>query len=244
MLDVGSNSARMIVFRLRDGEHLDVIEDARAPLRLARELHTGAELGPEAIERTLEALRDFRAVAEGAGADRILAVATSAVRDALDGHLLLERARELGRSAADHRRRHRGAPGLRRRRPRPSGHERRDARRRRRERGDLTVPRSPPEPHVDVRARFAPRQRPVPRRRPADRLAAEAMRKHVSETLRAADIEDVDERRGPRRDRRDGSQPGEGRHASDRASPPAAARLRARRPIGWRPSSTIWRARR
>src|SRR4249920_1759935 len=68
----------MIVFRLRDGEHLDVIEDARAPLRLARELHTGAELGPEAITRTLEALRDFRAVAEGAGADRILAVATEA----------------------------------------------------------------------------------------------------------------------------------------------------------------------
>jgi len=33
VLDVGSNSARMIVFRLREGEHLDVIEDARAPLR-------------------------------------------------------------------------------------------------------------------------------------------------------------------------------------------------------------------
>jgi exopolyphosphatase/guanosine-5'-triphosphate,3'-diphosphate pyrophosphatase len=96
VLDVGSNSARMIVFRLREGEHLDVIEDARAPLRLARELRTGAELGPDAIERTLESLRDFRAVAEGAGADRIVAVATSAVRDALDGHLLLERARELG----------------------------------------------------------------------------------------------------------------------------------------------------
>ena len=96
VLDVGSNSARMIVFRLRDGEHLDVIEDARAPLRLARELHAGAELGPEAIDRTLEALRDFRAVAEGAGAGRILAVATSAVRDALDGRLLLDRARRLG----------------------------------------------------------------------------------------------------------------------------------------------------
>jgi exopolyphosphatase/guanosine-5'-triphosphate,3'-diphosphate pyrophosphatase len=96
VLDVGSNSARMIVFRLRADEHLDVIEDARAPLRLARELRTAAELGPEAIDRTLEALRDFRAVAEGAGADRILAVATSAVRDALDGHLLLERAKELG----------------------------------------------------------------------------------------------------------------------------------------------------
>ena len=59
VLDVGSNSARMIVFRLRDGEHLDVIEDARAPLRLARELHAGAELGPEAIDRTLEALTEI-----------------------------------------------------------------------------------------------------------------------------------------------------------------------------------------
>jgi hypothetical protein len=40
VLDVGSNSARMIVFRLREGEHLDVLEDARAPLRLARELRS------------------------------------------------------------------------------------------------------------------------------------------------------------------------------------------------------------
>lgn len=96
VLDVGSNSARMIVFRLRRGEHLDVLEDARAPLRLARELRSGNELGMEAIERTLGALRDFRAVAEGAGADRVLAVATSAVRDAADGAVLLERAHSLG----------------------------------------------------------------------------------------------------------------------------------------------------
>ncbi len=96
VLDVGSNSARMIVFRLREGEHLDVLEDARAPLRLARQLREGNELGEEAIDRTLEALRDFRAVADGAGADRILAVATSAVRDASDGPVLLRRARELG----------------------------------------------------------------------------------------------------------------------------------------------------
>ncbi|MEP6973685.1 MAG: Ppx/GppA phosphatase family protein [Actinomycetota bacterium] len=96
VLDVGSNSARMIVFRLRDGEHLDVIEDARAPLRLARELRSGDELGSDAIDRTLEALRDFRAVADGAGADRILAIATSAVRDAADGQTLLDRAREIG----------------------------------------------------------------------------------------------------------------------------------------------------
>ena len=96
VVDIGSNSGRMIVFRLSEGEHLDVIEDARAPLRLARALRDSNTLGPEAIERTLEALRDFRAVADGAGATRMIAVATSAVRDAADGAELIDRARHLG----------------------------------------------------------------------------------------------------------------------------------------------------
>jgi len=96
VVDLGSNSGRMIVFRLRQGEHLDVIEDARAPLRLARALRDSDRLGPDAIERTLEALRDFVAVAKGAGASQMIAVATSAVRDAADGHELIERAHRLG----------------------------------------------------------------------------------------------------------------------------------------------------
>ena len=94
--DIGSNSARMIVFRLRDSEHLDVIEDARAPLRLARELRDRDALGEDAIARTIEALHDFRAVADGAGATRMIAVATSAVRDASDGGMLVDGARRLG----------------------------------------------------------------------------------------------------------------------------------------------------
>lgn len=96
ILDVGSNSARMIVFRLREDEHLDVLEDARAPLRLARELGEDGLLGEEAIARTVEALHDFRAVADGAGATRIVAIATSAVRDAADGPRIVHEARALG----------------------------------------------------------------------------------------------------------------------------------------------------
>jgi exopolyphosphatase / guanosine-5'-triphosphate,3'-diphosphate pyrophosphatase len=96
VVDVGSNSARMIVFRMRSGEHLDVLEDARAPLRLGRELRHDDSLGSEAIARTLETLRDFKAIADGAGADRMIAVATAAVREAGDGQRLVEQARSLG----------------------------------------------------------------------------------------------------------------------------------------------------
>ena len=96
VIDIGSNSGRMIVFRLHEGGHLDVLEDARAPLRLARALRTSDVLGEEAIERTLEALRDFRAVADGVGVTSITAVATAAVRDADDGDELLARAAGIG----------------------------------------------------------------------------------------------------------------------------------------------------
>ncbi len=96
IIDVGSNSGRMVVFRLREGEHLDVVDDARAPLRLARELRGSDLLGADAIARTIEALHDFRAVAAGAGATRIVAVATSAVREASDGAELLDAAARMG----------------------------------------------------------------------------------------------------------------------------------------------------
>jgi exopolyphosphatase/guanosine-5'-triphosphate,3'-diphosphate pyrophosphatase len=96
VVDIGSNSGRMIVFRLREGEHLDVLEDARSPLRLARALREGDELGAEAIGRAVEAFHDFKAVADGAGATRIIAVATSAVREARDGDALVSAARAMG----------------------------------------------------------------------------------------------------------------------------------------------------
>ncbi|HEX5938441.1 MAG TPA: Ppx/GppA phosphatase family protein [Actinomycetota bacterium] len=96
VVDVGSNSARMIVFRSRPGEHLDVLEDARAPLRLGRELRDDDRLGTEAIDRAVAALRDFRAIADAADARRMIAVATSAVREAADGDVLVARANELG----------------------------------------------------------------------------------------------------------------------------------------------------
>ena len=49
------------------------------------------------MARTMEAIRDFQAIATGAGATRIVAVATAAMRDASNGALFAERLRrELG----------------------------------------------------------------------------------------------------------------------------------------------------
>src|SRR5262245_47494897 len=94
VIDVGSNSGRVTVMRLHPSGHLEVLADARMPLRLAREVDDSGRLGTAALERTLAALRDFRAVALGAGATSILAVATSAVREAMNGADLVATVRE------------------------------------------------------------------------------------------------------------------------------------------------------
>ena len=88
VIDVGSNSGRVVVLRLH-GAHIEILADARAPLRLAAELK-GGKLRSGAIERTVAAVRDFRAVAEGAGAARIIAVATSAVRESSNASELVD----------------------------------------------------------------------------------------------------------------------------------------------------------
>jgi exopolyphosphatase/guanosine-5'-triphosphate,3'-diphosphate pyrophosphatase len=95
VIDVGSNSGRIVVLRLY-GAHIEILADARAPLRLAAELKHG-RLRSSAIERTIAAVRDFRSIAEGAGAARIVAVATSAVRESSNGEELVAAiARQVG----------------------------------------------------------------------------------------------------------------------------------------------------
>jgi len=85
VVDIGSNSGRVIVVRLGSGGHLEILSDARTSLRLIRDIGASGRLGAQAEERTLAALQDFAAIAAGAGAARVIVVATAAVREASNG---------------------------------------------------------------------------------------------------------------------------------------------------------------
>jgi exopolyphosphatase/guanosine-5'-triphosphate,3'-diphosphate pyrophosphatase len=66
-------------------------------LRLVRDVAKHGKLTTETIERTLRILHGFVAVASSAGAERTVALATAAVREASNGDEFIERARsELG----------------------------------------------------------------------------------------------------------------------------------------------------
>ena len=93
VIDVGSNSGRVVVVRVAPTGHLEILADGRAPFRLARDLAEGGRIGEETLGRTVGTLRDFRAVAETLGAERLVAVATAAVREAANGDELVRRAR-------------------------------------------------------------------------------------------------------------------------------------------------------
>ena len=96
VLDVGSNSIRLVVF--------EGLARAPAPVFNERELcglgatlvETGA-LSPQAVESALDALRRFAAAADALGVGPLDAVTTAAVRDAIDGARFREAvARETG----------------------------------------------------------------------------------------------------------------------------------------------------
>lgn len=85
IVDIGSNSARIVVYDREAGGHLRIVASARSSLRLVEGVVENHAIGEEAMERTREALRDFRAIALGAGARDIRVYATAAVREAHDG---------------------------------------------------------------------------------------------------------------------------------------------------------------
>ena len=84
-LDVGSNTVLMLVVETRSDGGLDKLADLSRITRLGRGVDANGKLDPDAAARTLEAIVDFAGQARAVGAEKILAVATSALRDASDG---------------------------------------------------------------------------------------------------------------------------------------------------------------
>jgi exopolyphosphatase/guanosine-5'-triphosphate,3'-diphosphate pyrophosphatase len=97
VIDLGSNSWRLVVYRYVPGGWWRRTGRLQEQVRIAEGLAGSGRLGRAAIARGLETLDLFAryARARGIGADRLDAVATSAVRDAANRDELLTPARTL-----------------------------------------------------------------------------------------------------------------------------------------------------
>src|SRR6266571_2919611 len=87
-VDLGTNSTRLLVADVDDGRLSDIARETRIT-RLGEGVDERRLLLPAAIARVRNVLADFRRTVESLGAQRTLAIATSAVRDAENGEAFL-----------------------------------------------------------------------------------------------------------------------------------------------------------
>lgn len=82
-VDIGTNSVRLLVADIdRADGPLKTIDRRMRITRLGQGVDSTRRLAPEAIDRTVAVLREYREAIEGGGVDRVRATATSAARDA------------------------------------------------------------------------------------------------------------------------------------------------------------------
>ena len=87
-VDLGTNSTRLLVADVSEGRISDLARETRIT-RLGEGVDERRRLLPGPIARVRNVLTDFRRTAESLGAERTLAIATSAVRDAENGEAFL-----------------------------------------------------------------------------------------------------------------------------------------------------------
>src|SRR5919205_2186776 len=87
-VDLGTNSTRLLVADVVDGR-IDEVERETRITRLGEGVDERRRLLPLPIARVRNVLTDYRRTAETLGAERTLAIATSAIRDAENGEAFL-----------------------------------------------------------------------------------------------------------------------------------------------------------
>ncbi|QMV40745.1 Ppx/GppA phosphatase family protein [Cohnella cholangitidis] len=91
IIDIGSNTVRLSVYQLTDNGAYRVVDQGRWPARLSQRLDKTGLLPDEAVEELAEVLRHFCRICQKHGADRVRAVATAAIRQAVNRESIIRR---------------------------------------------------------------------------------------------------------------------------------------------------------
>jgi exopolyphosphatase / guanosine-5'-triphosphate,3'-diphosphate pyrophosphatase len=95
-IDMGSNSFHMVIVESRAGS-FHTIEREKEMVRLGERTLSRGRLSADAMRRGLETLREYKRLADAQRVDKLIAAATSAVREAQNGEDFLDRVgREIG----------------------------------------------------------------------------------------------------------------------------------------------------
>ena len=82
IIDLGSNSARMVLVNILDGGHFVVFDELKETVRLGQDMDWDGFIKPQRIAQTIKTLSMFRRLCDANHVEKIFAYATAAIRRA------------------------------------------------------------------------------------------------------------------------------------------------------------------
>ena len=90
IIDLGSNSARLVIVELFDENYFVVVDELKESVRLGQDMDRDGFLKPQRVAETIRTLKAFKRLCDASGVERIIAVATAAVRRAKNQRSFLD----------------------------------------------------------------------------------------------------------------------------------------------------------
>jgi len=90
IIDLGSNSARLVIVNMFEEGYFMVVDELKESVRLGQDMERDGFLKPQRVAETVKALRMFKRLCDASGVNRIIAVATEAVRRAKNQRSFLD----------------------------------------------------------------------------------------------------------------------------------------------------------
>lgn len=90
IIDLGSNSARLVIVNLFEDGFFMVVDELKESVRLGQDMERDGFLKPQRVAETIKTLRMFKRLCDVSGVTRIIGVATEAVRRAKNQRSFLD----------------------------------------------------------------------------------------------------------------------------------------------------------
>ncbi len=90
IIDIGSNSMRLVIVQLTDDNSYRIIDDVKHSVRLGKDILPNGNLHPIRMQRAIETLQFYKTLCDAIQTDQIIVVATEAIRKAANQKEFLE----------------------------------------------------------------------------------------------------------------------------------------------------------
>ena len=91
VLDMGASAIRLAIAELAGNDRPRIVEEASKGVLLGRDTFSSGAIRSQTIDAAISALSGFRQIMKEYGVDEVHAIATSAVREARNGDMFLDR---------------------------------------------------------------------------------------------------------------------------------------------------------